>query len=74
MKVSVQIELCVGHARCAALAPEIFGTDELEGKVLLLQADPSPGQEADAVRGARGCPERAIRITDDDGTVLWPPS
>ena len=73
MKISVDLSVCAGHARCCALAPEIYDTDEAEGKCVVLHLDPSPDLHASATRGAKGCPERAIRLTDEErGTILWP--
>jgi len=73
MKVNVSPDLCCGAQLCAKVAPEVYQLDEgynaLSGK-----GDVGiPGdQEAAAVRGARACPESAIRVTADDGTVLAP--
>jgi ferredoxin len=75
MKISVKIDVCSGHARCGSLAPEIYDADEIEGKCVVLNANPPSALYAQAMRGARGCPEQAITIQDDDSqTILWPPA
>jgi len=75
MKVSVDLELCSGHARCSAVAPDIFDTDPMEGKAVVLRVHVPPELAASALRGARACPERAITVADDvPGATLWPPS
>ena len=63
MKVSVDPDLCVGHGRCYALAPDVFGADDYgHAEVLLPTVD---GALADQARmGAENCPERAITLED----------
>ena len=64
MKIIVDKHKCVGHARCAAAAPEIYELDE-SGYIAFAAKEVPPDLEAQARRGARACPERVIRITDD---------
>jgi ferredoxin len=64
MRVRIDRELCAGHGRCYALAPEVFDYDE-EGFSFLKQEAISPDLEAAARRGARGCPEGAITAADE---------
>jgi ferredoxin len=73
MKVEVDLALCVGHARCQAVAAGVYGTDTIEGKVLLIRQPDSPEMEGLALRGARACPERAVRVWDGTGNPVWPP-
>jgi ferredoxin len=60
MKITVAHAMCQGHARCAALAPEIFKLDET-GYILAGDIEVPEGQEKLALRGARACPERALK-------------
>ncbi len=65
MKVTVSAELCTGHGRCYALAPDVYAPDDegynsARGQTLEVADD----QAHDAARGARGCPERAIDVVD----------
>ena len=63
MKVKVDLNLCVGHGRCYALAPEVFGADDYGHCELLVEE--VDGARADQARlGVDNCPERAITLED----------
>ena len=64
MKLKVDQRLCSGHARCAAVAPEIFTLDD-NGYISFSEKEVSPDQLALARRGARACPERALTLDED---------
>ncbi len=63
MRVVVDGDLCTGHGRCYALAPDLFGPDDY-GHCELLVADGviDPALEPQARAGAENCPERAITL------------
>lgn len=61
MKIIVDKNLCTGHARCAAAAPELYELDDY-GYCALTELDVPEGRERDAQAGADACPERAITI------------
>jgi len=61
MRIIVDKERCAGHARCNAVAPEIFRLDD-NGYIDVETFVVGPAQEAEARRGARACPERALRV------------
>lgn len=63
MKIRINKAACVGHARCAAVAPDIYSLNE-DGYIAEEEIDVPPGQEAIARRGARACPERIITIEE----------
>jgi ferredoxin len=63
MKVRIDRRACVGHARCAAVAPEIFRLDD-DGYIAVDAVEVPAGEEALARRGARACPERIIAVED----------
>lgn len=65
MRIVIDTSKCTGHARCAAVAPELFELDD-NGYIGFAEKTVPAGQEAAARRGARACPERIIRIVDDD--------
>lgn len=68
MKLVLVPGKCSGHARCAAVAPDLFKLDE-DGYLDLRDAvRVTPDQEAFARRGARACPERAIAVVDEAGS------
>ena len=60
---------CVGHARCAHFAPELFKLDD-SGYILEEGFDVPEGQELAAFRGAKACPERVIKLYDDAGNEV----
>jgi ferredoxin len=64
MKVILDRPKCVGHARCAAVAPEVFDLDE---NGYLAWEEKTVGEEmrSQATRGMRACPERAISLSDE---------
>jgi len=64
MKIIIDQPKCAGHARCAAIAPDIFKLDD-DGYIAVTEIDVQPGQEALARRGARACPERIITVVDE---------
>jgi len=63
MKIVVNTALCSGHARCAAAAPEIFTLDDT-GYVGFEERIVPAGMEAEAQRGVRACPERALKLEE----------
>ncbi len=65
MKVRLNADKCQGHARCYALAPELFDVDEY-GQGSVRSADSVPADLEDRARLAvANCPEFAIEIIDD---------
>jgi ferredoxin len=62
MKVIVNTDACTGHARCNALAPEVYELDD-NGFNSITELEVPAGLEAAAQRGAQACPERAITVT-----------
>ena len=63
-KVRVDPDLCVGHGRCYALAPDVFGADD-HGHCEILVEAPDGALAEHARLGAENCPERAITIEGD---------
>jgi ferredoxin len=63
VKVRVDTELCVGHGRCYALAPDVFGADDY-GHCEIIVESPEGALVEQARLGAENCPERAISIED----------
>ena len=64
MKVLLDDAACVGHGRCYALAPDLFGEDERGHCVL--KHEVVPPELADQARlGEQNCPEGAIAIEGD---------
>jgi ferredoxin len=61
VKLIVDVDKCQGHARCAALAPEVFELDDL-GNVATRSGEVPPELEAQARLGAQACPEQALAV------------
>jgi ferredoxin len=64
MKIVIDQSRCAGHARCAAIDPDLFVLDD-DGYIATTGFDVPEGKEALARRGARACPERIITVVDD---------
>jgi ferredoxin len=69
VRVRINTDDCVSTGRCIADAPTVFGFDADELSEVL------PGRaealdEATAVRIARNCPNRAIVVERDNGTII----
>ncbi len=64
MKVRVDYDLCEGHGRCQAAAPEVF---ELGGEDQARVLNEQPGEELrfKVERAARLCPRQAITVEED---------
>jgi ferredoxin len=65
MKIRIDKASCVGNARCAAVAPELFPLND-DGYIAVEEVIVPPGQEQLARRAARACPERIIFVEDDE--------
>ena len=62
MKIRIDRDLCSGHGRCYALAPNLFSGDDDGYGWVVSENDLAPGDEETARRAANNCPERAITI------------
>ena len=59
MRVSVDRERCEGHARCQAIAPDVFELDE--NSTSRIRLDPIPERlTGQAMAGVRACPVAAL--------------
>ena len=63
MKIRINKAMCVGNARCAAVAPQLFPLDD-EGYIAVEEIEVPAGMEELARRGAKACPERIIVIEE----------
>jgi ferredoxin len=62
MQVTVDPNLCQGHARCWAICSEVFELDD-EGLATAVRPDVPPELEDKVADAARNCPERAIQTS-----------
>lgn len=60
-RVSVDLDLCQGHAACVGEAPEVFRVDA-SGKVRLLDPTPEAALSGKVEAAARYCPTKTIRL------------
>ena len=66
MRVKIDGEHCTGHGRCAKYAPNVFKLDDDgynvdRGSVIEVLA----GEEENARRGMKSCPEQAITLVEE---------
>jgi ferredoxin len=60
------LDLCQAHQMCQSEAPEVFGFDAGEDKVVVLDEHPADARK-DAVRQAvRYCPAAALSLVEAD--------
>ena len=61
MQLKVDEMLCSGHGRCAKFAPAVFTLDDAGFNTAVGQViDVPPGEEDNATKAMKACPERAI--------------
>lgn len=65
LKVKVDRERCQGHARCAALAPELFALDDLGNAHEIGDGKVPPALADKAYLARANCPEIAIEVTEE---------
>ncbi len=63
LKIRVNVAGCVGHARCWAVAPDVYELDD-NGFNTTPYKEVDESLRAQAVRGMRACPEKIITIDD----------
>ena len=64
MKVSVDPEKCSGHARCAAVAAQVYTVDDDGYSNVGTNKEVPPAFEDAAHIGVANCPERALSLSD----------
>lgn len=67
MKIVADLDLCQGHAVCAAEAPDVFSVPK-RGRVQILDPNPGPQHAADVDNAVRYCPTQALLLVADDTT------
>jgi ferredoxin len=73
MKIMAMRQKCAGHARCAAVAGQLFDLNA-DGYIgFEVKAVPA-GLEALARLGVRACPERALKLAEDEAVQPAPPA
>lgn len=62
MRVIIDPEICQGHLRCYAIAPDMFEIDDLGHAVTPDRDFTDPADVERARQAVDTCPEQAIRI------------
>ena len=65
MRLRIDSRLCQGHARCAALAPELFDLDENGFGIVRPGCENAPADDPQALVAVDNCPEQAIVLESD---------
>ena len=63
MRIVLDAEACTGHGRCYAIAPEVFGPDDM-GHCEVLVSEPPPEQAGAARSAVATCPEDALSVEE----------
>jgi ferredoxin len=64
MRVKVNSELCQGHNRCYALAPDLFDVDDFGYAHARFEDELPVGMEPLARLAEANCPEHAVELLD----------
>ncbi len=72
MRVVIDWDLCVGSGSCLVAAPGVLRLVPFRGerRAVLTAA----GDDAALLAAARACPTLALRLSDDQGRVVYPPT
>ena len=62
VRIHVERELCVGHGRCATVAPEVFTLDDSGYNTIDGDHEVDDALERAARLGALNCPEGCISV------------
>jgi ferredoxin len=65
VKIRIDPDRCQGHARCYALAPELFAVDDY-GQASVIVDEVPPALEDRAGLAVANCPEYAIELVGDE--------
>lgn len=66
MRIKVDPDLCEGHNRCFALAPDLFEVDDYGLSRALNDGVVPGGREDEARLAVDNCPEFAISVVEED--------
>ena len=66
MRIKVDADLCEGHNRCFALAPDLFEVDDYGLSSAVNDGVVPPGREDEARLAIDNCPEFAISVVEED--------
>ena len=70
MRIRIERPLCTAQMKnCVLIAPEVFEMDA-ENKAVV--KDPNGADEGRILRAALACQQRAVIVTEEDGSPIWP--
>ena len=61
VKVSIDRDVCQGHARCWEVCPDVFDLDR-EGYAVVTRPEVNGDLEGEVAEAAANCPEGAITV------------
>lgn len=64
MRVAADLDLCQGHQMCLGEAPDVFGFDADEDKVVVLREHPEEHYRTQVQSAVRYCPAMALSMED----------
>ncbi len=64
MHITVDYQLCEGHAQCILAAPDVFDLPDDAEQVVVLDTEPAKEQRDAVIRAAAMCPAQAISVSD----------
>jgi ferredoxin len=65
MRVTVNPDSCRGHARCLAIAPEVFDYDDVNDVAVVIDDAVPSAPSALIEKAVEACPEQAISAEAD---------
>lgn len=65
MKIEADRTVCAAAGQCVLSAPHVFGQDDVEGAVVVLDANPPEEERQAVLEAVKRCPTQAIRLVED---------
>jgi ferredoxin len=62
--VTADLELCQGHQMCQFEAPNVFGLNSDDDKVIVLDTTPPDSERENVQRAVKYCPAMALSLED----------
>jgi ferredoxin len=72
VKVHVDQELCQGHGRCYAIAPELFEPDDIGNGFAIGDGEVPADLVSKARLAAANCPEQAVVVVEGEDEATEP--
>ena len=66
MKLSVRADVCMGHGRCYAVAPQVIEADEIGNGREIGDGTVPPEHENVTRKAAANCPESAVLVEEGE--------